>query len=217
MNQRTHSWIAVRAIALLDDEESEKNLVKLLKLHARKASVGAWIPDQVDAKRGGAGSSTDNHVLKMEPYTGAQRERFITTKDELLNRIGSHRMAARFLQNDSSLDDQWWATPYRGDVNKPGQHLPNRIMALGTMMKDLLLLGDQTVDQLIPGLSASCGIWTKNPAPPRRGPPCIFSCSAISLRMCACHATATGASLPLMMRDCTRNSKRMVKKGRDCF
>jgi len=65
VNQRTHSWIAVRAIALLEDEGASKNLVKLLKPHARMATVGAWIPDQVDAKRGG--NKTENHVLKIEP------------------------------------------------------------------------------------------------------------------------------------------------------
>jgi len=151
MNQRTHSWIAIRAIALLKDENKEKNLVKLLKPHAREASVGAWIPDQADAKRGGAGALTDNHVLKIEPYTGSQRERFITHKEELLERIGMYRMTTQFLQNDNSLDRDWWATPYRGDVPKPGQHLPNRAMSLSTMMKDLLLMGDKRIDHLIPG------------------------------------------------------------------
>lgn len=151
MNQRTHSWIAIRAVALLKDENVEKNLVKLLKPHVRKASVGAWIPDQIDAKRGGAGSKTDNHVLKMEPYIGAQRERFVTPKAELLGQVGLHRMTAQFLQNDNSLDNQWWAKPYRGDVPKRGQHLPNRVMALSTMMKDLLLMGNREIDRLIPG------------------------------------------------------------------
>lgn len=151
MNQRTHSWIAIRAIALLEDENVEKNLVKLLRPHAREASVGAWIPDQADAKRGGAGAAIDNHVFKMEPHTGNQRERFITQKDELLERIGMYRMTAQFLQNDNVLDHEWWETPYRGDVPKPGQHLPNRAMALGTMMKDLLLMGNERIDQLIPG------------------------------------------------------------------
>lgn len=151
MNQRTHSWIAIRAIALLEVENEETNLVRLLKPHAREASVGAWIPDQIDAKRGGAGSSTDNHVLKMKPYTGGQRERFITRKEELLERIGMRRMMAQFLQNNNSLDRQWWAMPYRGDVPKRGQHLPNRAMALSTMMKDLLLMGNQEIDRLIPG------------------------------------------------------------------
>ncbi len=151
MNQRTHSWIAIRAIALLKDENKEKNLVELLSPYVREASVGAWIPDQADAKRGGAGAATDNHVLKIEPYTGGQRERFITHKEELLERIGTHRKTHEFLQKDNILDREWWATPYKGDVPKPGQHLPNRAMALSTMMKDLLLMGDKRVDQLIPG------------------------------------------------------------------
>jgi hypothetical protein len=151
MNQQTHSWIAIRAIALLEDENDEKNLVKLLRPHAREASVGAWIPDQADAKRGGAGAATDNHVLKIEPYTGSQKKRFITHKEELLERIGMYRMTAQFLQNDDSLDRKWWDAPYRGDVPKPGQHLPNRAMALSTMMKDLLLMGNKRIDHLIPG------------------------------------------------------------------
>jgi hypothetical protein len=151
MNQRTHSWIAIRAIALLEDENGEKNLVKLLRPHAREASVGAWIPDEADAKRGGAGSATDNHVLKIEPYTGRQKERFTTHKEELLERIGKHRKTYSFLQRDNILDNEWWNAPYRGDAPKPGQHLPNRAMALTTMMKDLLLMGDERVDHLIPG------------------------------------------------------------------
>jgi hypothetical protein len=151
MNQRTHSWIAIRAIALLEDENAEKNLVKLLKPHAREASVGAWIPDEADAKRGGAGSATDNHILKIEPYTGSQKERFTTHKEELLKHIGKYRETYKFLQKDGTLDSGWWNAPYKGDAPKPGQHLPNRAMALSTMMKDLLLMGDERVDYLIPG------------------------------------------------------------------
>lgn len=151
MEQRAHTWIAIRAIALLEDTKAEKNLVDLLKPHAKKASVGAWIPDQADAKRGGAGSSTDNHVLKMMPYKGDQESRFVTKKENLLKKLGPHRAVTRFLQEDTTLDSKWWDTPFKGHVPKPGQHLPNRIMALGTMMKDLLLLGDQKVDDLIPG------------------------------------------------------------------
>jgi hypothetical protein len=149
MNQRTHSWIAIRAIALLEEEDKKSNLVKLLKPHTRKASVGAWIPDQADAKLGG--SAVENHILKIEPYAGKQRARFVTRKEVLLKHLGEHRLTSGFLRSDTSLDDQWWDTPYRGDVPKPGQHLPNRAMALGTMLKDLLLLGDERIDALIPG------------------------------------------------------------------
>jgi hypothetical protein len=151
MDQRTHSWIAIRAIALLDEENKEKDLVSLLEPHAPKASIGAWLPDQTDAKRGESGSSTGNHILKMLPYEGKQADRFIVKKDDLLKYIGMYRMTAQFLQNANNLDAQWWVSPYQGKVSKPGQHLPNRIMALSTMMKDLLLLGDQQIDDLIPG------------------------------------------------------------------
>jgi len=151
LNERTHAWIAIRAIALLEDTGLEKGLVTLLKPHARKASVGAWIPDQVDAKRGGAGNITECHVLKMEPYEGTQKVRFVVKKDELLERIGMLRRTAQFLQTDSTLSKDWWSMPFKGDVPKAGQHLPNRIMALATMLKDLLLMGDEQVDHLIPG------------------------------------------------------------------
>lgn len=151
MNERTHSWIAIRAIALLEENGSEKDLVALLKPHARKASVGAWIPDQVDAKRGGAGNSTDCHVLKMEPYEGTLKGRFVVKKDDLLEKIGTYRKTHGYLQKDPTLKNDWWAAAFRGDIPKAGQHLPNRIMALSTMLKDLLLMGDKRVDQLIPG------------------------------------------------------------------
>ncbi len=151
MEERTHSWIAIRALALLEDLGTERPLVDMLKPHVGKSSVGCWIPDQVDAKRGGAGSATENHVLKMEPYTRKPSERFVLRKKDLLKQTGPHRMITTFLAEDSSLGSDWWGMPFKGDVTKAGHHLPNRIMALATMMKDLLLLGDQRIDSLIPG------------------------------------------------------------------
>jgi hypothetical protein len=142
MDQRTHSWIAIRAIALLADEDPASPLAALLGAHATHASVGAWIPDQADAKRGGASSATENHVLKIEPYAGAETARFTTLKPALCKRLGARRQVTGFLKDDASLGADWWGKPYRGDVPKPGQHLPNRAMALGTSLKDLLLLGD---------------------------------------------------------------------------
>lgn len=159
MNQRTHSWIAIRAIGLLDDEGEVPDLVKLLEPHACMASVGAWVPDDTDAKRGDAGSVTENHILKMEPYGGPGPDRFVTRKNVLLNEIGPHRRAAVFLQNDQTLPDAWWAAPYRGDVDKPGKHLPNRAMALSTMLKDLILMGDPDVQELLPGAAPGFLKW----------------------------------------------------------
>jgi hypothetical protein len=151
MNQRTHSWIAIRSIALLEDRKEVKNLVKLLKPMALLATIGAWVPDDIDAKRGGSGSSTDNHILKIEPIQYDPAGRFVCRKADLLNHIGDHRKAYEFLSNDSSLDDDWWNKSYRGDVDRPGQHLANRAASMSTMMKDMLLMGNENIDALIPG------------------------------------------------------------------
>jgi hypothetical protein len=35
MDQKTHAWIALRALKLIEDEEQMKSLVKLLKPQAR--------------------------------------------------------------------------------------------------------------------------------------------------------------------------------------
>lgn len=148
MNQRTHSWIAIRAIALLEQEDANSNLVAILKPHAKKATVGAWLPDQADARRGGA--RIQNHVLKMKPYDGELQERFILKKADLLNKIGDRREISTYLANDTVLGDDWWDKPFKGDA-APGQHLPNRVMALVTMLKDLLLMGDEEIDQQLPG------------------------------------------------------------------
>lgn len=40
MNQRTHAWIAIRAIKLLKDEGKTENLVKLLEPYLQKAAIG---------------------------------------------------------------------------------------------------------------------------------------------------------------------------------
>ncbi len=151
MNQRTHAWIAVRTIALLEDSGQNKDLVKLLKPHAGKAAIGAWIPDLQDAKRGG--SKTENHIFKIGPYKGPAviQDRFVTQKTDMLDRLGKARLMHGYIDGDTSLKTAWWNKPYKGDVTKPGQHLANRAMAMSVMMQDLLIMGDDTVDNLLPG------------------------------------------------------------------
>jgi hypothetical protein len=147
MKQEAHSWIAIRAIALLADKGGNKNLVQLLGDHACEASVGAWIPDSTDAKSGG--SATENHIFKMKPFSGTSPDRFVAEKDALLKRLGPARAMSEYLASDAKLDADWWAQAYKAVPTKPGQHLPNRAMALSTMLKDLLLLGDGSVDSLV--------------------------------------------------------------------
>jgi len=149
VNQRTHSWIAIRAIALLEDENKDSDLVKLLKPYAASAATGAWIPDQTDAKR--TGNRTENHVLKMLPYDGPLKSRFVARRTDLRQRLGEARMMAAYVSKSAVLNNAWWKTPYKGKVTRPGQHLPNRAMGLSSMMLDLLVIGNGQIGKLLPG------------------------------------------------------------------
>ncbi len=149
MYQQGHTWIAIRAIALLEDEGDCPDLVALLKPYIKDAAIGSWLPDNRDAKLGGA--KTDNHIFKLEPYRKkTNRERFVIKKKELLKQLGRHRALTGYLSENKSLNKKWWERPYRAVV-KPGQHIPNRAQSLTTTITDLLLLGDSKVDSLVPG------------------------------------------------------------------
>lgn len=149
MKQRTHTWLAIRAIALLEDSGEVPNLVKLLKPCVKETTIGSWIPDLADSKRGSG--DIDYHIFKMKPYNGSLKERFVTKKDKLFNQLDSHRKVIEFIKKwGDALDDQWWSTPYKA-TPKPGEHLANRSMALTTTIADQLILGDRDVAKLVPG------------------------------------------------------------------
>jgi len=151
MNQRTHAWIAIRAIKLLEEEGSVKDLVNLLKPFTQEASIGAWIPDKRDAKLGSA--QTQNHVFKIGPYKGLDvlKSRFVVDKKKMLKSLGPERLASGFIEKHNALlDEKWWSNPYKADP-PPGKHLANRAMALDINSIDLLILGDPNVQKLVPG------------------------------------------------------------------
>lgn len=149
MNQRTHAWIAIRAIRLLEDEGSVPSLVELMKPYARHASIGAWIPDKRDAKLGSA--QTQNHVFKIKPFNGNLKTRFIMSKQVTFKLLTDNRLAKDFLERHSDiLDDAWWKESYKADP-PPGKHLANRAMALSIGNIDLLILGDPIVQEILPG------------------------------------------------------------------
>jgi len=149
MNQRTHAWIAIRAIQLLKDEGSVPDLVSLLEPHAKEAAIGAWIPDKRDAKLGSG--ATQNHVFKIGPYTGpdALKSRFVLTRSKMMKFLGTERKTAEFINTYGvDLDDNWWKAPYKA-TPPPGKHLANRAMALDITTIDLLILGDPDVQKLL--------------------------------------------------------------------
>ncbi len=149
MNQRTHTWLAIRAIALLKDSNGPEGLIKILKDNVKGAAIGSWIPDLQDTKKGSG--DIDNHVLKMKPYKGSNKSRFIKKRNVLFNELGQGRKVCKFLDDwDSVLGTAWWNKAYKAEP-KPGQHLANRSMALTITLIDQLILGDKKVAALVPG------------------------------------------------------------------
>jgi len=150
MKQRTHTWLALRAIALLEDEGETPNLVRLLKPHARGAAIGSWIPDMADSKKGFG--DIDNHIFKLKPYNRLGKSRFVRSRNKTLNDLGGFRRMRQFiLDHGEILGEDWWKQAYRADP-PPGQHLANRSMALSTALIDQLILGDPKVAELVPGI-----------------------------------------------------------------
>lgn len=149
MNQRTHTWLAIRAIALLEDSGGPQGLIKILKRNVKGAAIGSWIPDLQDSKKGSG--DIDNHVLKMKPYNGSNKSRFVKTRIDLFNDLGQERKVCEFLDDrDDLLGTAWWNESYKAEPS-PGQHLANRTMALTTTLVDQLILGDKKVAALVPG------------------------------------------------------------------
>jgi hypothetical protein len=147
VDQRTHAWIAVRAVALLSDSDPASGLATLLTRALHGAIIGAWIPDLTDAKRGGG--QTQHHVFKLAPQPSGDG-RFVASKDALLKRLVCSGALKEYLGKETSLGATWWHQPYRADP-APGQHVANRAMALASFLRDLLIIGSEEVDEQVPG------------------------------------------------------------------
>jgi len=147
MDQITHTCLAVRAVGLLEDSNADPNLIKLLKIDMHKTAIGAWMPDLQDTKKGSG--KIDNHVLKMKPMV-KRDSYFAMPKKELLAELGDKRSINNYLTKDTVLDDDWWNESYKA-TPAPGQHLGNRANALSIAIADLLIIGDQELDNLVPG------------------------------------------------------------------
>ena len=154
MDQRGHTYLATRALGLLEERGAAPELTGLLKTHLRTVAIGAWIPDLQDARKGSG--KVDNHVLKMKPYKGPEQERFTMTKKAMLGALGADRAVSGWLTQDTTLTDAWWGDAYKADP-APGQHLANRAMALTVTLKDLLILGDDGVAAAVPGTVSFAG------------------------------------------------------------
>ncbi|WP_224248747.1 hypothetical protein [Hyalangium gracile] len=148
MKKKSHIWIAVRAVDLLARDEETATLAALLRPLVSRVAIGAWLPDEKYFKNGSG--STQNHVLKMKPYAGADAVRFIQSREETCRKLGPHRKLTGFMEQ---LPADFWTRPYRGDCD-PGRHPADCAAGLATALTDLLLLGDaqlqSVLDDIVP-------------------------------------------------------------------
>jgi len=148
MKQTTHTWIAVRALGLLANEGSTPGLVSILSLHLQHCHIGCWVPDMSSFKKGHG--YTENHTFKIAPFPNDPGARFILEKDELLDHLDPATGLTRYLDEECQLPADWWAKSYKAD-QPDGRHLPDVLSSLYDTCLDLILMGDQEVDEMTPG------------------------------------------------------------------
>ena len=148
MKQKAHTWIALRAIGLLQNDWKTKKLASILSPYARESCIGCWLPDMSSFKKGHG--YTNNHTFKCAPYNGENPKRFIVKKNKLLNSIDKNLMLYSYIKNKSTLTSGWWSKPYKA-IQSDGDHLPDTISSLCDTIYDMLLLGDSKLEKIIPG------------------------------------------------------------------
>ena len=120
MNQRTDTWLAIRAITSLEDEAAVPDLVKILKPQAEASAIGSWIPDLQDTKI--ASGDIDNHIFKLEPWDGANKRRYVLSKNKLSKKLGRSRQMGTCIKGRAHwLDSGWWNESYKAT---PGAAAP---------------------------------------------------------------------------------------------
>lgn len=148
MKQIGHTWIALRAIELIQNDPKTHGLGKVLAPWAKHSYIGCWLPDMPGFKKGHG--IVGNHTFKNAPYSGENRSRFVVSKKKLLTALDPNLALHEFIQTKSTLKADWWRQPYKA-VQKDGEHLPDCLSSLFDTIADLLLLGDAPLDELVPG------------------------------------------------------------------
>ena len=65
MKQRGHTWIALRAIGLIQDDSKTQNLAQILAPWAKYSYIGCWLPDMAAFRKGGVHEGWEKHWEKL--------------------------------------------------------------------------------------------------------------------------------------------------------
>ncbi|OGR04843.1 MAG: hypothetical protein A2511_15295 [Deltaproteobacteria bacterium RIFOXYD12_FULL_50_9] len=148
MKQACHTWIALRALGLIQDDPKTQDLAQILVPWAKHSYIGCWLPDMQKFKKGHG--IIGNHTFKNAPYNGDNKSRFVVPKQKLLDALDPNLALHGYISSNSTLDASWWKQPYKAE-QKDGEHLPDCLSSLFDTIADLLLLGDPELDALVPG------------------------------------------------------------------
>jgi hypothetical protein len=148
MKQAAHTWIAIRALELIQRDQKTKGLGQILAPWVKQSYIGCWLPDMPHFKKGHG--LTQNHTFKMAPYEDDYPGRFVLGKDELASQIDANSDLREFLENTCSLDEDWWQRPFKAE-QPDGHHLADCLSSIYDTIMDLILIGDEEVDDLVPG------------------------------------------------------------------
>ena len=136
MKQKAHSWVALRALKLIDDSKKVPKLSELLFYYLTDVWEGAWIPDTliVDMAYG--------HTWKMDSDAGIRGMRLSgqdwlrVNHQQLDKALVGKRLCLSYIEESDELQKPYRAHP------RYGGHLPNRVIALSHTVGDMLKLGD---------------------------------------------------------------------------
>ncbi len=148
MKQIGHTWIALRAIGLIQDDPKTRKLAQVLAPWAKHSCIGCWLPDMPKFKKGHG--IIGNHTFKNAPYKGEGKLRFVVSKQKLLNALDSNLALHDYIRSILALKPFWWNQAYKAK-QKDGEHLPDCLSSLFDTIADMLLLGDGKLDALVPG------------------------------------------------------------------
>ena len=137
MKHKAHAWIALRALKLIEDSNKAAKLSELLFFYLPDVWEGTWLPDTI------IGNFRPDHIFKMDsdarflgdPITDP---RMLVSRSELDRRLTGRRLCLDWVR-----DSDVFRQPYRSHPEPGiGGRLPNRVLALGHNLSDMLRMGD---------------------------------------------------------------------------
>lgn len=194
MKQKGHTWIALRAIGLIQKDRGTKGLSKILAPWAKHSYIGCWLPDMAKFKKGHG--IVGNHTFKNAPYKKKDKSRFILKKNKLLASLDPNLALYDYINSVCALKPSWWDKSYKA-IQKDGEHLPDCLASLFDTIADMLLLGDKKLDKLVPGttgygeyLDKACALSKEQVAPfffmmSHYVADCFMPCHADKRKLCA--------------------------------